>query len=77
MRVRITQIDGGLPNVALMRLTHWHKARGDEVVVTRHLERDLFEGDYRHDTDGQTTSATGRSRWLSLAPAKGTGLGFR
>lgn len=46
MRVRITQIDGGLPNVALMRLTHWHKARGDEVVVTRHLERDLFEGDY-------------------------------
>jgi hypothetical protein len=43
MRVRITQIDGGLPNVALMKLAHWHKAQGDEVVVTRHLEPDLFE----------------------------------
>lgn len=47
MRVRITQIDGALPNVALMRLAHWHKAQGDTVVVTRNIERDLFEdGDY-------------------------------
>lgn len=46
MRVRITQIDGALPNIALMKLSHWHKARGDEVTVTRHIERDLFEGDY-------------------------------
>lgn len=46
MRIRITQIDGALPNVALMKLAHWHKAKGDEVVVTRHIERDLFEGDY-------------------------------
>lgn len=43
LSIRITQIDGGLPNVALMRLAHWHKARGDNVVVTRHIERDLFE----------------------------------
>jgi hypothetical protein len=49
MRVRITQIDGALPNVALMKLAHWHKAQGDEVVVTRHLERDLLEGDYDYD----------------------------
>jgi hypothetical protein len=41
--VRITQIDGALPNVALMRLAHWHKAAGDCVAVTRHIERDLFE----------------------------------
>lgn len=46
MRVRITQIDGALPNIALMKLSHWHKAHGDEVTVTRHIERDLFEGDY-------------------------------
>jgi hypothetical protein len=44
--VRITQIDGKLPNVALMKLAHWHKARGDNVTVTRQLERDLFEPDY-------------------------------
>jgi pyruvate-formate lyase-activating enzyme len=42
-RVRITQIDGALPNVALMRLAHWHKAQGDSVHITRHIERDLFE----------------------------------
>jgi hypothetical protein len=42
-RVRITQIDGALPNLAVMKLAGWHKARGDEVVVTRHLERDWLE----------------------------------
>jgi hypothetical protein len=41
--VRITQIDGALPNVALMRLAHFHKAQGDQVTITRHIERDLFE----------------------------------
>jgi len=29
-----------------MKLSHWHKARGDEVVFTRLAERDMFEGDY-------------------------------
>lgn len=46
MQVRVTQIDGELPNLALMKLAHWHRARGDQVTVTRHLERDLFEPDY-------------------------------
>jgi hypothetical protein len=46
MRVRITQIDGSLPNLALMKLSHWHKGRGDEVTFTRQAERDLFESDY-------------------------------
>ena len=46
MRVRLTQLDGELPNLAIMKLAHWHKAQGDEVVVTRTIERDLFESDY-------------------------------
>lgn len=47
MRVRITQIDGKLPNVALMKLSHWHKAQGDEVFVTRNIDGpDLFEQPY-------------------------------
>lgn len=46
MRVRLTQIDGALPNLALMRLASWHREQGDEVVVTRALERDLFEGEF-------------------------------
>lgn len=46
MRVRLTQIDGSLPNLALMKLSAWHKAHGDEVTFTRQAERDMFEGDY-------------------------------
>lgn len=31
MRIAIRQVDGKLPNLALMRLAAYHKARGDEV----------------------------------------------
>lgn len=44
--IRLTQLDGALPNLALMKLAHWHKARGDQVTVTRSIERDLFEPNY-------------------------------
>lgn len=44
--IRLTQLDGALPNLALMKLAHWHRARGDEVVLTRQIERDLFEPAY-------------------------------
>lgn len=44
MRVRLTQIDGKLPNLALMKLAHWHQARGDDVFLTRRIEPDLLEG---------------------------------
>lgn len=46
MNVRLTQIDGGLPNLALMKLAHWHRANGDSVTVTRHIEPSLFEPQY-------------------------------
>lgn len=46
MRVRLTQLDGKLPNLALMRLAAWHRARGAEVVFTRTVEREMFEGEY-------------------------------
>lgn len=44
--VRITQLDGKLPNLALMRLAAFHRARGDEIVFTRSPHRDMFEPDY-------------------------------
>jgi hypothetical protein len=44
--VRITQLDGTLPNLALMRLAGFHRARGDEIVFTRSAQRDLFEPAY-------------------------------
>ena len=46
MRVRLTQIDGRLPNLALMKLAHWHRSQGYAVTFTRRLYRDLLEGDY-------------------------------
>lgn len=45
-QVRLTQIDGGLPNMALMKLSHWHKEQGDTVYFTRDVERGLLEPDY-------------------------------
>jgi hypothetical protein len=46
MKIRLTQIDGKLPNLALMKLAHWHKARGDQVSFSKHVEREMFEPDY-------------------------------
>ena len=44
--MRARQLDGKLPNLALMRLSHWHKAQGDTVVFRRHASRDWFEEPY-------------------------------
>ena len=44
--IRLTQIDGKLPNLALMRLAAWHRARGDAVHFTRSVQRGLFEPSY-------------------------------
>jgi radical SAM superfamily enzyme YgiQ (UPF0313 family) len=32
MRVGLIQVDGKLPNLALMKLSAWHKSQGDEVI---------------------------------------------
>lgn len=45
-RVRLTQIDGKLPNLALMKLSAWHKERGDEVHFSRSPYRGIFEPEY-------------------------------
>lgn len=44
--VRLTQLDGALPNIALMKLSHWHKSQGDIVHFTRSIDPDLFEPKY-------------------------------
>jgi len=44
--VRITQLDGKLPNLALMRLSQWHRERGDVVHYSRAPHRDFFEPEY-------------------------------
>jgi len=42
----MTQIDGRLPNLALMKLAHWHRNQGDEIHFTKDLMRGLFEPKY-------------------------------
>lgn len=46
MRVLLTQLDGALPNLALMKLAHWHRAQGDDVTVKRTIEPELGEEPY-------------------------------
>jgi hypothetical protein len=46
VRVRLTQVDGALPNLALMKLAHFHRSQGDDVRFTRSVDRDRFEPDY-------------------------------
>lgn len=46
MDVRITQLDGKLPNLALMRLSAWHKSCGGRVHFSRSATRGLWEPDY-------------------------------
>lgn len=43
MKVRLTQLDGKLPNLALMALSAHHRRSGDDVVFSRSPYRDLFE----------------------------------
>ena len=46
MNVRLTQLDGKLPNLALMKLAHFHRSKGDTVTFSRRVHRDMFEPDY-------------------------------
>ena len=46
MNVRLTQIDGKLPNLALMKLAYHHRAKGDLVHFSKHVERNMLEPDY-------------------------------
>ena len=44
--VRLTQIDGTLPNLALMKLAAFHRQRGDTVVLSRSPYRSPAEPHY-------------------------------
>jgi hypothetical protein len=46
MNIRITHIDGKLPNLALMAISAFHRERGDILHFTREVEPQLFEPHY-------------------------------
>lgn len=46
MNIRLTQLDGNLPNLALMKLAHYHNVAGDTVYLAHTPQRGLFEPQY-------------------------------
>ena len=46
MKIRLTQIDGKLPNLALMKLSHFYKSQGHEVYFQDSVMRSFFEPEY-------------------------------
>lgn len=46
MKIRLTQIDGKLPNLALMKLSHFYKSQGHEVYFQDSITRSIFEPEY-------------------------------
>lgn len=46
INVRLTQLDGKMPNIALMRLAAWHRRQGHTVHYRRDIGPDLFEPHY-------------------------------
>lgn len=45
-RIRLTHLDGKLPNLALMKLSSWLKHHGADVTLTKTVSRELFEPEY-------------------------------
>ena len=43
MLVKLIHLDGSLPNLALMKLAHWHRAQGHQVSLTRRIQPRLGE----------------------------------
>jgi hypothetical protein len=69
VKVRITQLDGKLPNLALMKLSAWHRSQGDDVhwehSITRRLDEPSYEVVYGSAIFGTTAKKTAlfRQQW--------------
>lgn len=46
MKIRMTHIDGKIPNLALMKLSHWHKSRGDTIFYSKSPIRTPLDEEY-------------------------------
>ena len=68
MKIRLTQIDGKLPNLALMKLAHWHKNNGDEVVFSKKIERELWPYDRVYGSAIFSFSAARVAEFLAYYP---------
>jgi hypothetical protein len=73
--VRVTQLDGGLPNIALMRLAAWHREQGDDVRWERGTMRRMDEPAYDlvYGSAIFTTSAKAVSQFAKQFPGASIG----
>lgn len=46
MIVRLTQIDGKLPNLALMKIARYYRDCGDDIYFSKNIHKDMLEPDY-------------------------------
>ena len=68
--IKLVQLDGKLPNLALMRLAHWHRSQGDSVRLTRSVQPTLFDQEGSTSSTARPSSPTpsprsGNSRWCT------------
>lgn len=80
MNVRLTQLDGKLPNLALMKLAHYHRGRGDTVRFTRtpfrHLDEPIYDRVYGSSIFSYAKPQTDRLMFeFPSAIVGGTGTG--
>jgi len=79
MKIRLTHLDGKIPNLALMKLSHWHKERGDEVYFTKSSRRNMFEPEYDRVYGSSIFTFSEKKQALFLANFPGAivgGTGF-
>ena len=46
MKIRLTQLDGKTPNMALMKLSHYHRSQGHEIYFSRSPKLEIGEPEY-------------------------------
>ncbi|MBI2061020.1 MAG: hypothetical protein HYT87_14735 [Nitrospirae bacterium] len=68
MIVNLVQVDGKLPNLALMKLSAWHKSRGDGVRLNS-----MGRADRTYVSSVFSWSEAKRRRWTALYPDAITG----
>ena len=42
-KIRLIQLDGKIPNIALAKLAHWHRSQNHDVHLSRTVQQSLFE----------------------------------
>jgi len=67
MKIRLTQIDGKLPNLALMKLSHFYRSQGHNVYFEHSVTRGVFEPDYDLVFGSAIFSTSGKKLQLFLA----------